>query len=123
MEPYRIYQAAPCWVATTLFGRFAFVSNTGSNSVSSYYVAPGGKLFLINKAAASTDNAPADIVVAANNFYVYELNVDSGTIGEFHSSFLAVCNPSDLFQDCLHRLPGWSLLGAGSGINADVPVL
>ena len=77
-------QAAPCWVATTLFGRFAFVSNTGSNSVSSYYVAPGGKLFLINKAAASTDNAPADIVVAANNFNVYELNVNSGTIGEFH---------------------------------------
>lgn len=78
------FQAAPCWVATTEFGRFAFLSNTGSNSVSSYYIAPGGKLFLINKAAASTDNAPADIVVAANNFNVYELNVKSGTIGEFH---------------------------------------
>ena len=81
-------QAAPCWVATTKYGRFAFVSNTGSNSVSSYYVAPGGKLFLVNKAAGSTDNAPADIVVAANNYNVYELNVNSGTIGEFHRTFL-----------------------------------
>ncbi len=81
-------QAAPCWVATTKYGRFAFVSNTGSNSVSSYYVSPGGKLFLVNKAAGLTDNSPADIVVAANNYYVYELNVGSGTIGEFHRSFL-----------------------------------
>ncbi len=82
------FQGAPCWVATTQFGRFAFVSNTGSNSVSSYYIAPGGRLFLINKAAGSTDNAPADIVVAANNFNVYELNVKSGTIGEFHRTLL-----------------------------------
>lgn len=81
------FQAAPCWVATTLFGRFAFLSNTGSNTVSSYYIAPEGKLFLIDKAAASTDNAPADIVVSANNFNVYELNVNSGTIGEFHRTF------------------------------------
>jgi 6-phosphogluconolactonase len=86
-------QGAPCWVATTRFGRFAFVSNTGSNSVSSYYVAPGGKLFLVNKAAASTDNAPADIVVAANNFNVYELNVKSGTIGEYRRSFLGGLQP------------------------------
>lgn len=78
------FQAAPCWVATTQFGRFAFLSNTGSNTVSSYYIAPGGKLFLINKAAATTDKAPADIVVASNNFNVYELNVNSGTIGAFH---------------------------------------
>jgi len=82
------FQGAPCWVATTEFGRFAFVSNTGSNSVSSYYVAPGGKLLLINKAAAPTDNAPADIVVAANNFNVYNLNVKSGSITEFHRTVL-----------------------------------
>ena len=80
-------QAAPCWVATTKFGRFAFVSNTGSNSISSYYIAPGGKLFLVYKAAASTDNSPADIVVAKNNYNVYALTAKSGTIGEFHRKF------------------------------------
>jgi len=81
-------QGAPCWVATTKFGRFAFVSNTGSNSISSYYIAQGGKLFLVNKAAASTDNSPADIVVAKNNYNVYVLTAKSGTIGEFHRKFL-----------------------------------
>ncbi len=80
-------QGAPCWVATTKFGRFAFVSNTGSNSISSYYIAPGGKLFLVDKAAASTDNSPADIVVAKNNYNVYALTSMSGTIGEFHRKF------------------------------------
>jgi 6-phosphogluconolactonase (cycloisomerase 2 family) len=80
-------QGAPCWVATTKFGRFAFVSNTGSNSISSYYIAPGGKLFLVDKAAASTDNSPADIVVAKNNYNVYALTAKSGTIGEFHRKF------------------------------------
>lgn len=78
------HQGAPCWVATTEFGRFAFVSNTGSNSISSYYIAPNGRLFLVNKAAAPTDNAPADIVVAKDNIHVYALNVKSGTISEFH---------------------------------------
>jgi 6-phosphogluconolactonase len=82
------FQGAPCWVATTKFGRFAFVSNTGSNSISSYYVAPGGRLNLISKAAATTDNSPADIVVAANNYNVYNLNVKSGTIGEYHRTLL-----------------------------------
>jgi 6-phosphogluconolactonase (cycloisomerase 2 family) len=64
-------QAAPCWVATTKYGRFAYVSNTGSNTVSSYYVSPFGALYLIDAAAGKTDGGPADIVVAANNYYVY----------------------------------------------------
>jgi len=81
-------QAAPCWVATTKYGRFAFVSNTGSNTISSYYIAPGGYLFLVDKAAASTDNSPADIVVAKNNYNVFVLTSKSGTIGEFHRKFL-----------------------------------
>jgi 6-phosphogluconolactonase len=80
-------QGAPCWVATTKYGRFAFVSNTGSNSISSYYIAPGGTLFLVDQAAASTDNSPADIVVAKNNYDVYVLTSKSGTIGEYHRKF------------------------------------
>ena len=81
-------QAAPCWVATTAFGRFAFVSNTGSNTISSYYVAPGGRLFLVDKAAVTTGEAPADIVVAKNNYHVYALNSKAGSIGEYHRKFL-----------------------------------
>lgn len=78
------YQAAPCWVAVTKYGRFAFVTNTTSNSISSYYVSPEGSLTLVNEAAASTDNGPVDIVVASNNYFVYDLNGKGQTIGEYH---------------------------------------
>lgn len=80
-------QGAPCWVATTEYGRFAFVSNTGSNSVSSYYIAPGGYLFLVDKAAAPTGSMPTDIVVAKNNYNVFALTSHSGTIDEYHRKF------------------------------------
>ncbi|MHA4809947.1 lactonase family protein [Flavitalea flava] len=76
-------QGAPCWVAVTKFGRFAFITNTASNSISTYYVSPWGALYLVNGAAASTGNGPVDIVVAANNYFVYALTPKSNTIGQF----------------------------------------
>ncbi|MEO6330447.1 MAG: beta-propeller fold lactonase family protein [Ginsengibacter sp.] len=82
------YEAAPCWVAVTQHGRFAYVTNTASNSVSSYYVAPWGGLYLAHQVAASTDNGPVDIVVAKNNYNVYEVNGKSGTIGEYRRTLL-----------------------------------
>ncbi|CAN5397584.1 hypothetical protein BH11BAC3_BH11BAC3_00570 [soil metagenome] len=80
-------EAAPCWVATTKYGRYAFVTNTASNNVSSYYIAPWGALYLIAGEAAKTDNGPVDVVVAANNYYVYILNGKSSTIGEYKRKF------------------------------------
>ncbi|MEO6229263.1 MAG: beta-propeller fold lactonase family protein [Ferruginibacter sp.] len=80
-------QAAPCWVATTKYGRYAFVTNTASNNVSSYYVAPWGALYLIAGEAAKTDMGPLDIVVAANNYYVYILNGKSNSISEYKRKF------------------------------------
>ncbi len=81
------HESAPCWTAVTQYGRFAFLTNTASNSISSYYVAPWGDLYLVQQVAASTDNGPVDIVVAKNNYYVYELNGKAGTIGEYHRTF------------------------------------
>jgi 6-phosphogluconolactonase (cycloisomerase 2 family) len=78
------HQSAPCWTATTKYGRFAFITNAGSNSISSYYVAPWGGLYLVNKVAAATEQSPVDIVVAKNNYFVYNLNAKSGSINEFH---------------------------------------
>ncbi|MEP7110827.1 MAG: beta-propeller fold lactonase family protein [Ferruginibacter sp.] len=74
-------QAAPCWVATTKYGRFAYVTNTASNNISSYYVSPWGDLYLVHGEAAKTGNGPVDIVVGKNNYDVYELNAKSNTIG------------------------------------------
>jgi 6-phosphogluconolactonase len=81
-------QSASCWVATTTFGRFAYVTNTGSNTISSYYVSPWGSIYLVSGSAVSTGTAPKDICVAPNNYYVYAINSGDGTIGGYHRAFL-----------------------------------
>lgn len=96
------HQAAPCWFATTKFGRFAYTTNTATNNISSYYVAPGGGLYLVQGTAAATDAAPVDIVVAANNYFVYELNGKGQTIGGYKRNLLG----------------GLALMGNESGIPA-----
>lgn len=82
------FQAAPCWFAITKYGRFAYTTNTASNNISSYYVAPWGGLYLIESVAATTDMQPLDIVIAANNYFVYELNGKGQTIGGYQRKFL-----------------------------------
>ena len=74
-------QAAPCWVATTRFGFYAYVANATSNTVSSYYVNAAGALSYISSVAAETK--PLDIVVSADNRYVFNINAGSQTIVAF----------------------------------------
>lgn len=82
------YQAAPCWFAVTKHGRFAYTTNTASNNISSYYIDERGNLYLAQAVAATSDAGPVDIVVAANNYFVYELNGKAGGIGEYHRTLL-----------------------------------
>lgn len=84
------FEAAPCWVATTTHGRFAFVTNTADNSISSYFVAPNGALFHIFFTIVNTGagTAPTDMIVSANNRYVYAINSTASTIGEYKRDFL-----------------------------------
>jgi len=96
------FQGAPCWVATSKYGRFADITNTASNNVSSYYVAPWGALYLIKSEAAKTDMSPLDIVVAANNYFVYELNSKSNTIGGYRRTFFGGLE----FMNKVTSLPG-----------------
>ncbi|MEO6720933.1 MAG: beta-propeller fold lactonase family protein [Ferruginibacter sp.] len=77
------YSSAPCWTAITKFGRYAFITNTASNTVSSYYVSNWGAIYLVDASAGDTDPGPLDIVVASNNYYVYVLNGKSRSISEF----------------------------------------
>ena len=71
------YETSPCWVATTKFGSFAFVANTSSNNISSYYIDKNGALTLISAVAAADGEKPIDIAVSTDNRYVY--NIYSGT--------------------------------------------
>src|SRR5262249_57348100 len=75
------HQAAPCWVVITADGRTAFVSNTGSDTISAYHINRDGSLELLNKngVAASTGEGsmPIDMALSRHSRFLYAL--DSGT--------------------------------------------
>jgi 6-phosphogluconolactonase (cycloisomerase 2 family) len=61
-------QTAACWIVTTNNGKTAFVSNTGSSTISSYQIGVSdGELTLINAVAADTGANSAPIDMALNN--------------------------------------------------------
>jgi 6-phosphogluconolactonase len=68
-------QSAPCWVVTTANGRFAYTSNTGSGTISSYTISHDGRLALLAPAAGSTGSgsAPIDLALSRNSGFLYAL--------------------------------------------------
>ncbi len=78
-------QTAACWVVVTQNGRFAYTSNTGTGTISSYAVSDGGNLTLLNVAAASTGNGstPIDMALSNNSRFLYVRNGGNGTISGF----------------------------------------
>src|SRR5436190_13845479 len=57
------HETAACWVEVTKNGRFAYTTNTGSGSISSYAVAHDGSLGLLERVAADAGagSAPTDL--------------------------------------------------------------
>jgi 6-phosphogluconolactonase len=82
----RDFQTAACWVVITDDGHYAYTSNTGSSTISSYRVRPDGTLTLLNSVAASTDpgSSPIDMALSKGGRYLYVLNDVVGTINGFH---------------------------------------
>ncbi len=71
-------QSAACWVVLAGLGRYAYTTNTGSGTVSSYRVGADGTLTLAQAVAATTGTAPIDASVAAG--HLLTLNSGSHTI-------------------------------------------
>ena len=77
---------APCCIALEpINGRFAYVANNLSASISTYTVNPGGVVTLLNGIAAS-GAGPNDLATAAegSNAWLYVVDAGSGTVGAFH---------------------------------------
>ena len=70
-------QAALCWIERV--GRFFYVSNTGSNTLSSFTLA-GGKPTLLEAVAATTEAGPIDLTSSGRFLYA---ETGSGTVDEF----------------------------------------
>jgi len=74
------------------YGTSVYAANTGSNTISSYYISFSGKLYFIPWANTPTGKAPADLIVRADNHYVYNINGTSHTLGEFKRAALGSLN-------------------------------
>ncbi len=76
-------QTASCWVSVAKFGRYAFVTNTGNNTIASYYVRKNGNIYFTGGTVINTGLAPIDLKVSGDDRYVYCINSESHTIGKF----------------------------------------
>ena len=72
-------QAALCWIERV--GDVYFVSNTGSNDLSSFAVSANGQPTLLQAVAATTNAGPIDL--ASSGGYLYAETGINGTVDEF----------------------------------------
>ena len=78
-------QVAACWIAISNNGKFAYTTNAGSGSISSYQIGEDGSLTLLNAVAGSTGSAstPVDMAFSNNGSYLYTLGNNAHTITIF----------------------------------------
>jgi len=78
--------AANCWNAITPDGRFVYVSNAGSSSLSGFAVGAGGSLTPVGSTVVGTNPSGStnlDIAITSDGKFLYTLNSAGGTIGAF----------------------------------------
>lgn len=77
-------QTAACWVVVTPDGRYAYTTNTGSGTLSSYAVQRrSGKLALSLGIAATSGAGPIDAAIAGDGRKLFVLNAGSHTLSAF----------------------------------------
>ena len=71
------HQSAPCWVATSGNGRYAYTTNAGSGSISGFAVDQNGALSLLNAdgrtGVTGPGSHPIDMSFSAGSRYLYAL--------------------------------------------------
>ena len=95
-SPFPNNQTAPCWVEISHDGQHLFAVNTASGSISSYSIAAGGSLTLLQNAPVSGAATPEDARLSpdAGTLYVVDptadhvsgFTVNGGTLSELASS-------------------------------------
>jgi 6-phosphogluconolactonase (cycloisomerase 2 family) len=78
-------QVAACWIAISKNGKYAYTTNAGSGSISSYTIGDDGSLSLLNPTAGITGagSSPVDMAFSNNGAYLYALGNASHTITMF----------------------------------------
>jgi 6-phosphogluconolactonase len=80
----RTEQTAACWVVVTRDGRFAYTTNTGSGSISSFDVGRDGSISLLESIAADTGagSGPTDLALSDSR-HLFVLNAAARTVGAY----------------------------------------
>ena len=82
--PVTDQQTAPCWVAITSNGRFAYTANTGSGSISGYRVGQDGALTLLpSTGSTGTGSKPGELGLAGGSRFLYVLDAGTATLSAF----------------------------------------
>lgn len=78
-------ETAACWTVVTPDGRFAYVTNAGSNSVSGYAVAGNGAVSLLDTdgVTGQTGGGPIDMALTVEGRRLYTLNGAGQSISGF----------------------------------------
>jgi 6-phosphogluconolactonase (cycloisomerase 2 family) len=77
-------ETSACWAVATNNGRFVFVANTGSASLSGYAVTQGALSLLDpDGKSAVTGAGPGDLAITQNSQNLYALNGAAHTITSF----------------------------------------
>ncbi len=80
-------ESAACWVVVTGNGRFAYVTNTGSGTVSGYAIGSDGSLALLDAdgltAVTGAGSGPIDADLSHNSRYLFVLNAGTDSIAGF----------------------------------------
>ena len=76
-----------CWAAVSGDGRFVYVTNTGSGSISGYSIEPDGTIALLDAdgvtATTGPGSAPIDLAFSGNNRLLFALNSGTQSISAF----------------------------------------
>jgi 6-phosphogluconolactonase len=105
---------AACWIALEpIAGRYAYVSNNLSNSLSSYSVGSDGSVTLLSAMAAAA-SGPNDLAVVGEGraSFLYVLNSGAGTVGAFQ------INLADGSLTALPALSGLPVNDGAAGLAA-----
>ena len=76
-------QSAACWVVVTPNGRYAYVTNTGSGTISSYAVQKSGQIALLRAVAGASGAGPIDAAVSGDGRGLFVLNAGGHSIATF----------------------------------------
>jgi 6-phosphogluconolactonase len=78
--------AANCWNAVTPNGRFVYVSNSASSSISGFSIGSSGALTALPGTVVADNPAGStnlDIAISADGLFLYSLNAAAGNVGMF----------------------------------------